>query len=90
LSAAKASGSARNSFSSTVTRTVQLGGLIRVEMDCGFPLVALVTKRSSDEMELAIGKHLYASFKATGVHVIKGQNQRVKGQNRDARPAFQV
>jgi molybdopterin-binding protein len=40
-------------------------------MDWGFPLVALVTKRSAEELGLDESKQVYASFKATGVHVIR-------------------
>ncbi|TET17953.1 MAG: hypothetical protein E3J81_01075, partial [Dehalococcoidia bacterium] len=33
-------------------------------------LVALITKRSTEEMGLQTGTPIYASFKATGVHII--------------------
>ena len=71
LSLAKVSSSARNSFEGEITWIISMGPLARVEIDCGFPLVALVTKRSAEEMGLAKGKPVYATFKATGVHVIK-------------------
>ena len=67
----RASSSARNTFVGAITRTVPSGALCKVEIDCGFPLVALITKRSADEMEFDKGKTVYASFKATAVHVIK-------------------
>jgi molybdopterin-binding protein len=41
-----------------------------VAIDCGFPLVALVTRRSVEEMALAEGAPVVASFKATAAHVI--------------------
>jgi tungstate transport system ATP-binding protein len=63
--------SARNTFSGEITRVVLFGPLARVELNCGFPLVALITKKSAEEMNLQTGNRLYASFKATGVHVIK-------------------
>jgi tungstate transport system ATP-binding protein len=63
--------SARNIFNGEITRIVLFGPLARIELDCGFPLVALITKRSAEEMSLQTGNRLYASFKATGVHVIK-------------------
>lgn len=63
--------SARNSFIGEITWLASVGPLTRVEIDCGFPLVAFITKRSAEEMGLARGKQVYASFKATGVHVIK-------------------
>lgn len=71
LAGSKASSSARNSFAGEIIRVVSFGALTRVEIDCGFRLVALITKRSAEEMELDKGRAIYASFKATGVHVIK-------------------
>jgi tungstate transport system ATP-binding protein len=73
LAKSKTSSSARNSFAGRITRIVSFGALRRIELDCGFPLVALVTKRSAEELELDKGKQVYASFKATGVHVISRQ-----------------
>ncbi|GAI17187.1 unnamed protein product, partial [marine sediment metagenome] len=72
LALSKASSSARNSFAGEITRVVAVGPLTRVEIDCGFPLIALVTKRSAEELGLEKGKQVFATFKATGVHVIKG------------------
>ena len=71
LALSKVSSSARNSFEGEITWLVSMGPLTRVEVDCGFPLVVLVTKRSAEELGLAKGKKVYATFKATGVHVIK-------------------
>ena len=71
LAGSKASSSARNSFAGEITRVVSYGALSRVEINCGFPLVVLITKRSAEEMHLDKGTPIYASFKATGVHVIK-------------------
>ncbi len=70
LAKKRLSTSARNSFAGQIKKIVSFGVLARVEIDCGFPLVALVTKRSAEEMELERGKQVYASFKATAVHVI--------------------
>jgi tungstate transport system ATP-binding protein len=68
--------SARNSFQSEVTRVTTLGPLSRVEIDCGFRLIALVTRISAEELNLQAGKEVYATFKATGVHIIeKGSGQ---------------
>ena len=71
LALSQVSSSARNSFAGEITWVVSMGPLTRIEVDCGFPLVVLVTKRSAEEMGLARGKKIYAAFKATGVHVIK-------------------
>jgi tungstate transport system ATP-binding protein len=63
--------SARNSFQAEVTRVTTLGPLSRVEINCGFRLVALVTKISTEELNLQAGREVYAIFKATGVHIIE-------------------
>ena len=63
--------SARNSFQAKVTRVTTLGPLSRVEINCGFRLVALVTKISTEELNLQVGREVYATFKATGVHVME-------------------
>ena len=71
LALSRISSSARNSFEGEITWLVNMGPLTRVEIQCGFPLVVMVTKRSAEEMGLTKGKKIYATFKATGVHVIK-------------------
>jgi len=67
----KISSSARNSLAGNITWTVSTGPLCRVEIDCGFPLVALVTRRSAEEMGLKKGTQVYATFKAVSIHVIR-------------------
>jgi tungstate transport system ATP-binding protein len=68
---AKEKSSARNVFQGEIARMTAVGQLVRIEADCGFPLLGVVTKRSADELNLNLGKKIYASFKATAVHVIK-------------------
>jgi tungstate transport system ATP-binding protein len=68
--------SARNSFRARITRVTFIGPLSRVEMDCGFPLVALVTRISAEELNLQRGTEVYATFKATAVHVIERETDR--------------
>ncbi len=63
--------SARNTFAGPVARLTTTGPVVRVEIDCGFRLVALVTRRSAEEMGLAPGQKVYASFKATAAHVLR-------------------
>ena len=53
------------------SQVVSIGPLSRIEINCGFSLTALVTKRSAEELDLKKGKQVYATFKATGVHVIE-------------------
>ena len=63
--------SARNSFQAKVTRVTYLGPLSRVEINCGFRLIALVTKISAEDLNLQEGREVYATFKATGVHIME-------------------
>ncbi len=62
--------SARNRLPATVTRVVSAGPYVRVEVDAGFMLVALITKQSLEDLALAQGSAVAASFKATAVHLI--------------------
>ncbi len=62
--------SARNRLPSVVRRVVRAGAQARVELDAGFPLVALITKQSLEELSLEAGSRVVASFKATAVHLI--------------------
>jgi tungstate transport system ATP-binding protein len=71
LALTKPVGSARNSFSGEIIGLVTIGWLTRVVVDCSFQLVALITKKSSEELDLKKGGSICASFKATGVHAIK-------------------
>lgn len=71
IALSRLSSSARNSLEGKVTWTVTNGPFCRIELDCGFPLVALVTKRSATEMGLKKGTTVYATFKAVSIHVIK-------------------
>ena len=63
--------SARNNFRATVLKISPMGLYQRVQLDCGFPLVAYVTNHSLDDMALAEGSEVTASFKATAIHVLK-------------------
>ncbi len=66
--------SARNVFFGKILRIVSLGLYQKIELHCGFPLVAYVTNHSLEELSLIEGKEVKASFKATAVTVIrKGQ-----------------
>jgi len=63
--------SARNVFPGTVVRIVPLGVFNKVYLNCGFTLVATVTNQSRDELQLAPGTPVFASFKATSVHLFR-------------------
>jgi tungstate transport system ATP-binding protein len=70
ISLSKSSSSARNVFPGEIISLIYEGPLVRLKIDCGFVLVALITRMSADELELAAGRTIYASFKATAIHVI--------------------
>ena len=61
--------SARNRLSGWVRAVIVEGALARVELDCGFPLVALVTAQSAAELALGEGEKVSAVVKATSVHL---------------------
>ena len=62
--------SARNQFRGIVAEVAVLGALARVTVDvAGVPIVAALTTRSADELSLAPGTEVWASFKAMAVHL---------------------
>ena len=63
--------SARNMFQGKIAKIAPFGPLVRIEVDCGIDLLSVVTKTSAEELGLDIGQRVYASFKATAVHVIR-------------------
>ena len=70
LSLEPQSTSARNLFRGRVTEVGALGAFARVSLDVdGVPLVAAITTRSAQEMDLKEGSLVYATFKALGVHL---------------------
>ncbi|HEX3725279.1 MAG TPA: ABC transporter ATP-binding protein [Pirellulales bacterium] len=62
--------SIRNRLPATITALTPEGPLVRVALDCGFALTALVTKPAYDELELRVGDRGFALIKATAVHVV--------------------
>ena len=71
LALAKDRTSARNVFKGKITKIASVGPLARIEIDCGFPLLGVLTRRSAEELDLDIDRRIHASFKATAVHTIK-------------------
>jgi tungstate transport system ATP-binding protein len=68
--------SARNIFSGRISKISSLGLYQKVYLHCGFPLVAYVTNHSLEELSLAEGKEVRASFKATAITVMrKGESE---------------
>ena len=64
------SDSARNHLRGVVRRIVAAGAQVRVQVDCGFPLTATITRRSLEELGLEVDSPVGVSFKATAVHLI--------------------
>jgi molybdate/tungstate transport system ATP-binding protein len=62
--------SARNMIKGTIIRLSPHGTFIRARIDCGFPLTVLITRRSMEDLGLSTGSKVYASFKASAVHMI--------------------
>lgn len=62
--------SLRNHLTGTVKAIVPLGAQFRITLDCGFDLVALITKPAFLELGLYEGENLHASFKASNIHLI--------------------
>lgn len=63
--------SARNHFSGRVTAINLEGPLLRVVVDCGFPLAALITRPAGADLALAVGDTVTAVVKAMSVHLIQ-------------------
>jgi tungstate transport system ATP-binding protein len=63
--------SARNVFPARIAGVSSAGAYLKVKLDCGFPLVATVTGESFTTLGLGRGRDVFASFKATAVHVIR-------------------
>ena len=62
--------SVRNQLAGTVTSVTAEGALVRVSVDCGFPLTALITKQACEELRLSPGQKVVAAVKATALHFI--------------------
>jgi tungstate transport system ATP-binding protein len=63
--------SARNVLKGKVNSITTVGHMVRLEVDCGFSLLGTITKHAAQDLNITIGKEVYASFKATAIHTIK-------------------
>ncbi|MDD2666293.1 MAG: tungstate ABC transporter ATP-binding protein WtpC [Methanocellales archaeon] len=70
ISKSKGDSSARNVMSGKIRELQSIGALTRVKLDIN--LVALITKQSREILGLQNGDDVYATFKATSVHVVSG------------------
>jgi molybdate transport system ATP-binding protein len=62
--------SARNRLECRVQALTREGPLVRVHLDCGFPLMALITNQACQELGLRPGETLSALIKAPAVHLV--------------------
>jgi len=69
---------ARNRLLCQITGMTNQGSLIRIEMDSGIRLIALVTRPSVEELGLAVGRKVYAVFKASAIHLLPARGGTVK------------
>jgi molybdopterin-binding protein len=67
--------SARNCLAGTVLELVPSGSTVRIILDVGFPLMALLTRESCRDLHLEPGCRMYATFKASALHVIPVNSQ---------------
>jgi tungstate transport system ATP-binding protein len=61
--------SARNNIEGRIAEITQIGNIFRIVLDN--QLIAFITKQSIDELEIRVGKTVYASFKATAAYIQK-------------------
>jgi molybdate transport system ATP-binding protein len=62
--------SPRNHLPATVQVLTREGPLMRIDLDCGFPLAALLTKQACEELALKSGDRVQALVKAPHIHLI--------------------
>ncbi|HUQ41384.1 MAG TPA: ABC transporter ATP-binding protein [Candidatus Limnocylindrales bacterium] len=70
IARSRGTSSERNAFEGRITNVETIGRRVRVTLDCGFPLVAHVTRQSSRDLGLATAENVTASFKATVPHLL--------------------
>jgi len=68
--------SVRNRMAGCVRSVIREGPLARVELDCGFPLVAVITAQSAGELGLKPGDAVSAAVKTTAVHLTAAATRR--------------
>jgi len=68
LSQQQLQSSARNNLHGQIVSIIQIGPVFRITLDNG--LSAFITKQSLEEMDLRVGKPVFAAFKATAAHLV--------------------
>jgi molybdate transport system ATP-binding protein len=62
--------SAQNRLAARITSITKVGNRVRLGLAAGQPLFAEVTGRASEELQLAVGREVMASWKATATRLI--------------------
>jgi molybdopterin-binding protein len=62
--------SARNHLVGKVTEISPQGVMVRVTLDCGFSLSAMVTRGALEDLRLNTGSPVIAAIKAGAVHLV--------------------
>jgi molybdate transport system ATP-binding protein len=62
--------SPRNRLSGVVTGCSREGPLVRIDLDCGFQLSALLTPQGAEDLDMGIGRPTMAAIKAPKIHLI--------------------
>lgn len=62
--------SAQNHLAGTIVARQDEGPLVRITVECGIRLVALVTRASADRLQLAAGRRVFALVKAQSVRIV--------------------
>lgn len=69
LSREKFASSAQNMLAARITEIIPRGALVKIILDVGVPLTALITRTSLEDLRLAGGQEVWAVFKAAAVHI---------------------
>jgi molybdate transport system ATP-binding protein len=62
--------SARNHLDGKVSEIIPQGVMVHVKIECGFPLVAMVTRGALEDLSLNVGSPVTAAMKAGAVHLV--------------------
>lgn len=63
--------SARNHFKARISNIEHWGLEYKLSLDCGFNLIASLTRQSIENLGLKKDEDIFASFKATAIHLIR-------------------
>lgn len=60
-----------NAFTGKVSHVYSMGPFVKLSLDCGFPLVSLMTQEAFANLRIAEQEPVCASFKPSSVHLIR-------------------